>query len=175
MPRLTQVKKAVLRAENKKQPVRLARLTFTEEEIEDWKQRGLPIPDEAWRCQAYLVQVYKFDGGERITVSTTSVKSAKHKGGGTDWEDKIPWDHLQAIKRQIGRGDRLAIEIYPHDWAVVNVANMRHLWIYDDLQALGFGLRTEEVTVGEATEGHETHRSEESCGGPVPGVSDPQL
>ncbi|EOG1815585.1 hypothetical protein ACK3RA_000943 [Enterobacter hormaechei] len=38
-------------------------------------------------------------------------------------------DALQEIKSAVGYGDRDAVEIYPRDSDVVNVANMRHLWI----------------------------------------------
>lgn len=48
---------------------------------------------------------------------------------GDRWADGITWDELQRIKRECGYGDADAIEIYPGDLDVVNVANMRHLWI----------------------------------------------
>lgn len=43
--------------------------------------------------------------------------------------DGISWDELQELKRQAGFGDRWAVEVYPADESVVNVANMRHLWL----------------------------------------------
>ena len=48
---------------------------------------------------------------------------------GERWEDGITWDELQSIKMQCGYGDFDAMEIYPADRDIVNVANMRHLWI----------------------------------------------
>lgn len=35
------------------------------------------------------------------------------------------------VKRLVGYADKCAIEIYPPDQDIVNVANMRHLWVVD--------------------------------------------
>lgn len=50
-----------------------------------------------------------------------------------NWIDGITWDELMEIKRQCGFGDRLAVEIYPPDEHIVNVANMRHLFICNEI------------------------------------------
>lgn len=46
-----------------------------------------------------------------------------------NYEQNITWDELMELKRQAGYGHRLAIEFYPPDADIVNVANMRHLFI----------------------------------------------
>lgn len=33
------------------------------------------------------------------------------------------------MKAEIGRGDLFAVEIFPPDVDIVNIANMRHLWV----------------------------------------------
>lgn len=38
---------------------------------------------------------------------------------------------LQRLKRECGRGDLDAVEVYPRDCDVVNVANMRHLFVFE--------------------------------------------
>jgi hypothetical protein len=43
--------------------------------------------------------------------------------------DGIGWDDLQRLKGEAGYGEYCAVEIYPPDADVVNVANMRHLFI----------------------------------------------
>ncbi|MGL0761287.1 DUF4222 domain-containing protein [Citrobacter freundii] len=48
------------------------------------------------------------------------------------WKDGISWDALQEIKNAVGYADRDAVEIYPAQKDVVNVANMRHLWIVNE-------------------------------------------
>jgi hypothetical protein len=47
-------------------------------------------------------------------------------------DGNISWDDLQRIKREIGRGEMYAVEVYPRDADLVNVANMRHLWLFDE-------------------------------------------
>lgn len=81
-------------------------------------------PVEIWRSSSYLVQIYaERTGLARMSVCRTTIK----KSG--DWDESISWDDLQRLKRECGRGDFDALEIYPADKDVVNVANIRHLWI----------------------------------------------
>lgn len=99
-----------------------------------------PVPKENWpvRCHDpkrsnvwvnsyFLVQEFQEDNGViRLSVNTTSV------GSNGRWKAGISWDALQAIKNAVGYADRDAVEIYPCERDVVNVANMRHLWITND-------------------------------------------
>jgi hypothetical protein len=83
---------------------------------------------EVWRSREYLVQVYAEQPGiVRASINVTALDS-KHGR----WQDGIPWDDIQCIKREIGRGNKDAVEVYPADRDVVNVANMRHIWIFDE-------------------------------------------
>lgn len=78
---------------------------------------------EVWRSRHFLVQVFAEVGNvHRLSICRTS-----HNGD--SWGDKITWDELMQCKRQCGRGDRDALEVYPADKDIVNVANMRHLWL----------------------------------------------
>ena len=45
---------------------------------------------------------------------------------------------MQAIKREVGLGDYMGVEIYPAERDVVNVANMRHLWVLRDPLPFGW-------------------------------------
>ena len=81
---------------------------------------------EVWRSREFLVQVFAEIGGiERLTICRTMLS-------GDSWKDNISWDELQEVKRQCGRGNKDAVEIYPADKDIVNVANMRHLWVLPD-------------------------------------------
>lgn len=92
-------------------------------------------PKEAWRSRHFLVQVYKeCDGIERLSVCRTEINTSIQR-----FVDGITWDELQEIKRQCGRGDRLAVEIYPKDIDIVNVGNLRHLWILNEKLPFGWG------------------------------------
>jgi len=76
-----------------------------------------------FRNRFVLAQVFKELDCIRISINRTSLRSDGHFDG------DFTWDELQEIKRAIGYGDRDAIEVYPADHDIVNVANMRHLWI----------------------------------------------
>lgn len=80
-----------------------------------------------WRSNRFLVQLYRPKaGGQRISINRTMVDVTTGR-----WVDGITWQEIQDIKRGIGFGDRDAIEIYPADQDVVNVANMRHIWLVE--------------------------------------------
>lgn len=46
-----------------------------------------------------------------------------------DGREGIPWDVLQWVKGQLGYGAHEAVEVYPPDKLLVNVANVRWLWV----------------------------------------------
>lgn len=79
---------------------------------------------ECWRSNTYLVQVHAEENGiERLSICKTILRDDGQ------YDDKIPWEILQRLKSECGRGDKCAVEVYPPDSQIVNVANMRHLWI----------------------------------------------
>lgn len=98
------------------------------------KFEPLPIPDTGWvgasrlvevfRNRNFLVQVYDQSGWVRLSISRAALDPKKNR-----WVDGISWDSLQLIKGSLGYGDRDAVEIYPKDDDVVDVANIRHLFI----------------------------------------------
>lgn len=95
------------------------------------------LPDQVWRSRKYLVQVYAeanpaFPGLVRLSICRVKIKT----GGG--WQEGLTWEELMQIKRECGFGDRQAVEIYPPDKDVVNVANMRHLWVFFAPISLGW-------------------------------------
>lgn len=87
-----------------------------------------PIPvrgiAEVWRSSSFLLQVYLDREHTRLSVCRTEIDGPRFRA-------EIAWDDLMMLKRECGRGDLCAIEIYPPEAEVVNVANMRHLWIVD--------------------------------------------
>ena len=76
-----------------------------------------------WVSQDYLVQAFEEPGAIRLSINRTEMCADGR------WSDNISWDDLQDIKRQLGHGDAYAVEVYPRDRDIVEVANMRHLWI----------------------------------------------
>lgn len=98
-----------------------------------WPPSRNPGCVELWRSRTFLAQVCAArDGAELVSVNRTAVDDAGR------WRDGITWDELQDVKRQIGRGDRWAVEVYPPESEIENVANMRHLWLLETPPAFGF-------------------------------------
>lgn len=90
---------------------------------------------EVWRSNRFLLQVYEHSETIlRLSINRTDVDLQEGR-----WQDGIAWDTLQRLKRECGRGDWEAVEIYPADADVVNVANMRHLWVFKNGLKLPFG------------------------------------
>lgn len=80
---------------------------------------------KVFRSASFLVQLFEIDGAPlRLSVCRADYDFNKRR-----FTDGITWDELQGIKRMVGYGESFAVEIYPEESRVVNVANMRHLWI----------------------------------------------
>jgi hypothetical protein len=57
-----------------------------------------------------------------------------------DGRDGLTWDELYETKNVLGFADFEAVEIYPRVDMLVNVANMRHLWLLPNGRTMPFGL-----------------------------------
>jgi hypothetical protein len=110
--------------------------TLTEIPRSEWPTTNIPKGlVRVLRNKRFLVQEYEpVNGSVRLSVSRTT-ESSERAGS---CEDGISWDELQSLKSQAGFGNRDAVEIYPPDGDLINVANMRHLWVLDEpLPSLG--------------------------------------
>lgn len=100
---------------------------------DQWPDKAGKRVAEIWRSRDFLLQVFAEDSGvERLSICRTEIGKSGH------WRENVSWDDLQRLKRECGRGDRDAIEAYPADDDVVNVANMRHLWVMPKGVRIGF-------------------------------------
>lgn len=80
---------------------------------------------DVWRSRAFLVQLFDEAGGlVRMSVNRTEWDERQNR-----FREDITWDDLQRLKGEAGFADRVAIEVFPPDSLLVNVANMRHLWL----------------------------------------------
>lgn len=79
----------------------------------------------AWRSRDYLVQVYAepLPCVARLSINRTAIDTA---GG---WKQDIPWTELQRLKNECGFGLLDAVEVFPVATDVVNVANIRHIFV----------------------------------------------
>lgn len=94
-------------------------------------------PVKAWESRKYLAQLYDIGAAEGRTGMRLSVCRVVLKDDG-HWEENLSWDELMQVKREIGCGDMYAVEVYPRDEDIVNVANMRHLWILATPLSIGW-------------------------------------
>lgn len=113
----SRTQRRLLEKENARQPSALAKVPRHE-----WPGFQPPTIIEVWRSRGFLVQIHMEPGGyERMSACRTT-----HNGD--SWVDQLTWDELMQLKRDCGRGDRDAVEVYPADCDIVNIANMRHLF-----------------------------------------------
>lgn len=99
---------------------------IAESEIEEVRHMG-KRPTAIFRNRHFLAALYVDECGGTDFIRLTVNRAELLPDGG--WRDGITWDELMAVKRGIGMGDRWMTEIYPPDEEIVNVANMRHLFL----------------------------------------------
>lgn len=124
----TREQRRQLARDNAKLPIALTQIPASA-----WPERVPNGVIEVWRSRDYLVQIYaERNDVIRLSISRTSMD-------GERWKDGIAWEDLQRLKSECGYGKYDAVEVFPADRDVVNVANMRHLWVLPE--HLGFAWR----------------------------------
>lgn len=114
------------REEATKRPARLTEIP-RERIMQSYPNAAHP-PTNVWQSRKYLVQLFDETPLQNIDTRRMTVCRVT-LGDDGHWDAGLSWDELQDIKREIGFGDWYGVEIYPRDVDVVNVANMRHLWL----------------------------------------------
>lgn len=122
--------------ESVKRPAHLTEIPNREWPIEisaDFSSGRLKV----WQSRSFLVQMFsapQFQGIEcrRLSVNRVTLGVDGH------WDQNISWDDLYAIKAELGFSDWYGIEIYPPKKHLVNVANMRHLWLLREPIPIGW-------------------------------------
>ena len=81
-------------------------------------------PIAVWRSRNFLVQKY-------IAAAPAIARLSVHRTtlDGQRWADQISWDDLQQVKNEVGYFAHTCVEVYPPMRDLVNVANIRHLWV----------------------------------------------
>ncbi len=131
--------------------LRKMRERFLATENARWPAALAPVPREQWppsmsagpdapiavlRSMTFLVQVFDATSGLRLSVNRTVVSG--WEAGQPKWLEGISWDEMQRLKAEAGYADRWAVEIFPPSADVVNVANMRHLWLLPEAPSYGW-------------------------------------
>jgi hypothetical protein len=130
----TRAQRRELERQNAKMPRELRQVP-----LEEWpmEHRIGPKPiQRVWRSRDFLVQEYAEAAPVLVRLSVLRTTLDPKLGR---WVDGITWDELQSIKAECGYGQHDALELYPPDSDVVNVANLRHLWVMRD--PVGFAWR----------------------------------
>jgi len=126
--------------------------TLTEIPRDRWPQdyRVSPeAPTKAYESRQFLAQLYDVGAREGRTCLRLSVCRVTLKEDGR-WEEGLSWDELMQAKRECGFGDWYAVEVYPEDSEIVNVANMRHLWLLTTPLSIGWFKAQQDPTPGDA-------------------------
>lgn len=97
---------------------------------------GAPRPLKCWQSRKYLVQLFVNEQASAADYRLSICRVTINVEGRFD--DGLTWQELHDIKREVGFGDWYAVEIYPRDVDVINVANMRHLWICSTPLSIGW-------------------------------------
>ena len=121
----TRAQRRQLAKASAKQPSRLC-VVPRQEWPEQYRQSDRLL--RVWRSRDYLVQEYKEStpAFARLSVLKTTVDPSKEQ-----WVDGITWDDLQRIKNECGYIHHDAVEVYPAAQDVVNVDNIRHIWVME--------------------------------------------
>lgn len=88
---------------------------------------GAPGVLGVWHSRTHIATAWQENSDQlicRLSVNRAAIdpKTGSFLGG-------ISWDELYLIKNQCGFMNLDAVEVYPAADKLVNVANMRHLWI----------------------------------------------
>lgn len=126
---------AYARSEALKRPERLTVIPY--ERWPDNYRKSTNAPTQAWESRKYLVQMYDAPLFKNIDARRLSVCRVTLQNDG-QWEQNLTWEELMTAKRECGFGDWYAVEIYPRDIDIVNVANLRHLWLFSSPLPIGW-------------------------------------
>lgn len=83
-------------------------------------------PTAVWRSRGFLVQQFSAPAPAICRLSILRTTLDPNAGR---WVDNITWDEIQRLKAEAGYGDAWAVEVFPAADQVVNVANIRHVWV----------------------------------------------
>lgn len=134
---------AYARSEAAKRPAKLTMIPYDRWPAA-YRQSGT-APTQAWESKEFLVQMYDAPLFNGIDTRRLSVSRVTLQDDG-QWEQNLTWEELMRAKRECGFGHWYALEIYPRDIDIVNVANLRHLWLLAVPLPIGWFANTSGVT-----------------------------
>lgn len=123
--------RAYLKRENRTWP---ATLVLVQEAF--WPDNRDPrcVVRAVLRSSEFLVQVVEETDKRRLRLSINRTMISNNG----QWLADISWEELQRLKAEAGFADYTFIEIFPAERHVVNVANMRHLWLFPEAETVAW-------------------------------------
>lgn len=109
-------------------------MNFIEVPKDKWPKVGKD-PEKVWINKKFMVQLMNENGNLRLSINRVHHKIVK---GYKIWDSGITWDELQDIKDALGYDKCWMVEVYPPMDLIVNVANMRHLWLLPEKPIYGW-------------------------------------
>lgn len=102
---------------------------FREVPRAEWWVSDVPRPDRltAYHNQDFIVQSFQVAGG----IIRLAINRNQRILSPWVWQDGIAWSQIRAIKQSLGYGDKCGVEIYPPEQHILNIVNVRHLWLLD--------------------------------------------
>jgi len=124
---------AYARAAAKKRPVVMTEIPREHwPDLTDNTERFAVFHSRRFLAQVFLAPVTYGVICRRVSVCRVTLQADGH------WEENIEWEDLMLVKREIGYGDWYAVEVYPRDQDIVNVCNLRHLWVFEQPLPIGW-------------------------------------
>lgn len=120
-----------LARQNAKLPATLQPVPFDEWPASMRHHPNAPVA--VWRSRDFLVQQFRANAPAlvRLSILRTTLD-------GDRWRDGITWDDMQRLKAEAGFAQAWAVEVFPAESDLVNVANVRHLWLLPEAPAFAW-------------------------------------
>lgn len=116
--------------------------------LHHYSGQWMPEMDRCWEDydRGYLVcsrMIYTKQWGnvEHVTISKHHKDNFLPSMGG---ENPIGWNEKMMIKNELFGEDRFAIEVYPKQEKLVDVADVYHLWVFGKKYDMPFGIHPSE-------------------------------
>jgi hypothetical protein len=97
-------------------------ITIEAKSFDSFKNRTTEPPDIILKNNKYIVQIY-----HELTFWGPCDRAMIRR---SDAKPNHSWSDLQRIKNEIWGSDRVALEVYPRDVNLVDVANLYWLWVF---------------------------------------------
>lgn len=90
---------------------------------------------EIKRIRKFIAEVNQRFGEKFVEIPREEIGRCQYgttiKDDGS-FDDGISWDRIQQIKSAVGFGDYWGLEVFPTDKTLVNVSNIRHIWLFEE-------------------------------------------